>query len=102
MLSSLKYIPLIISLELYTAVQFEKAERSNQEFNNDGNMQRKATRYNSKNVLSGLLVCSECGANYRRLHAPPEKWYGVVPTVWSAKAVRNLRQLQRIADFFVI
>jgi hypothetical protein len=67
LLSSSKYVPLIISLELYTAVQFEKAARSNQEFNNDGNTQRKAARYNSKNILSGLLVCSECGANYCRI-----------------------------------
>ncbi|WP_347490705.1 recombinase family protein [Desulfoscipio sp. XC116] len=67
LLSSSKYVPLIISLELYTAVQFEKAARSNQELNNDGSTQRKAARYNSKNVLSGLLVCSECGANYRRI-----------------------------------
>jgi len=67
LLSSSKYVPLIISLELYTAVQFEKAARSNQELNNDGSTRRKATRYNSKNVLSGLLVCSECGANYRRI-----------------------------------
>lgn len=67
LLSSSKYVPLIVSLELYTAVQFEKAARSNQELNNNGSTQRKATRYNSKNVLSGLLVCSECGANYRRI-----------------------------------
>ncbi len=67
LLSSSKYVPLIISLELYTAVQFEKAARSNQELNNDGSAQRRATRYNSKNVLSGLLVCSQCGANYRRI-----------------------------------
>ena len=67
LLSSSKYVPLIISLELYIAVQFEKAVRSNQELNNDGSTQRKATRYNSKNVLSGLLVCSECGANYHRI-----------------------------------
>jgi len=67
LLSSSRYVPLIISLELYTAVQFEKAARSNQELNNDGSTQRKATRYNSKNVLSGLLVCAECGANYRRI-----------------------------------
>jgi hypothetical protein len=58
LLSSSRYVPLIIGLELYTAVQFEKAARSNQELNNDGSTQRKATRYNSKNVLSGLLVCS--------------------------------------------
>ncbi|RCX21103.1 recombinase [Anaerobacterium chartisolvens] len=67
LLSSSKYVPLIISLELYTTVQFEKAARSNQEVNNDGSTQRKGTRDNSKNVLSGLLVCSECGANYRRI-----------------------------------
>jgi hypothetical protein len=67
LLASSKYVPLIISLELYTAVQFEKTVRSNQEINSDGSTQRKATRYNSKNVLSGLLVCSECGANYRRI-----------------------------------
>lgn len=67
LLSSSRYVPLIIGLELYTAVQFEKAARSNQELNNNGSTQRKATRYNSKNVLSGLLVCSECGANYRRI-----------------------------------
>lgn len=67
LLFSSKYVPLIISLELYTAVQFEKAARTNQELNNDGSTQRKATRYNSRYVLSGLLVCSECGANYRRI-----------------------------------
>lgn len=67
LLASSKYVRLIISLEQYTAVQFEKEARSNQEINSDGSTQRKATRYNSKNVLSGLLVCSECGANYRRI-----------------------------------
>ena len=67
LLSSSKYVPFIISLEQYTAVQFEKEARSNQEINSDGSTQRKATRYNSKNVLSGLLVCSKCGANYRRI-----------------------------------
>jgi len=67
LLSNSKYVPFIISLEQYTVVQFEKSARSNQELNNDGSTQRKATRYNSKNVLSGLLVCAECGANYRRI-----------------------------------
>jgi hypothetical protein len=28
---------------------------------------RKTARYNSQNVLSGLLVCGECGCNYRRI-----------------------------------
>ena len=67
LLSNSKYVPYIISLDLYTEVQFEKAARSNQQLNNDGTTQRKATRYNSQNVLSGLLVCAECGANYRRI-----------------------------------
>lgn len=67
LLSNSKYVPLIISFEQYTAVQFEKAARSNQELNKDGSTQRKATRYNSKNVLSGLLICAECGTNYRKI-----------------------------------
>ena len=70
LLSNSKYAPHIISLEQYTEVQFEKASRSNQQLNNDGTTQRKATRYNSQNVLSGLLVCAECGANYRRITRP--------------------------------
>lgn len=28
---------------------------------------RKTARYNSENVLSGLLVCRECGRNFRRI-----------------------------------
>lgn len=67
LLANSKYVPFIISFELYTAVQFEKAARSNQELHNNGSTQRKATRYNSQNILSGLLVCAECGANYRRI-----------------------------------
>ena len=31
---------------------------------------RKAARYSSQNALSGLLVCAECGANYRRITRP--------------------------------
>ena len=31
---------------------------------------RKTARYNSQNVLSGLLVCGECGNNYRRITRP--------------------------------
>jgi hypothetical protein len=99
LLSSSKYVPLIISLELYTAVQFEKVARSNQELNNDGRTQRKATRYNSRNVLSGLLVCSECGANYRRItHASRE-------VVWRcANRVerRNCTQSPSIAEKDII
>lgn len=67
LLSNSKYVPYIISIEQYTAVQFEKAARSNQEVNDDGTTKRKATRYHSPNGLSGLLVCAECGASYRRI-----------------------------------
>lgn len=66
LLSNIKYVPHIISPELFIKVQNEKIIRSNQELGEHG-MQRKVTRYNSQNVLSGLLICAECGANYRRI-----------------------------------
>lgn len=44
--------------------------RTNTQINNDGSTQRKTTRYSSQNVLSGLLVCAECGSNYRRITRP--------------------------------
>lgn len=47
--------------------QGEKSKRSN--INEDTN-KRKATRYNSQSVLSGLLVCAECSHNYRRITRP--------------------------------
>lgn len=62
-----KYIGYIISFEDYFAAQVDKGNRSN--IDEDTN-QRKATRYSSQNVLSGLLVCAECGANYRRITRP--------------------------------
>ncbi len=66
LLSNIKYIPYIIDPELFLKVQNAKISRSNQELGEYG-IQRRATRYNSQNVLSGLLVCTECGANYRRI-----------------------------------
>ncbi len=66
-LSNGKYMPYAIPMELFVAVQFEKNSRSNTQVNSEGSLQRKATRYNSQNVLSGLLVCAECGSNYRRI-----------------------------------
>ncbi|MDY3619010.1 recombinase family protein [Agathobaculum sp.] len=69
-LSNGKYVPYAIPMELFVAVQFEKESRSNIQTNNDGSMQRKTTRYSSQNVLSGLLVCAECGSNYRRITKP--------------------------------
>ncbi|MEA4969134.1 MAG: recombinase family protein [Candidatus Pelethousia sp.] len=47
--------PAIISRKSFDAVQAEKARRSNLETTESGS-QRKATKYNSGNVLSGLLV----------------------------------------------
>ena len=66
-LSNGKYVPYAIPMELFIAVQFEKGSRSNTQVNSEGSLQRKTTRYNSQNVLSGLLVCAECGSNYRRI-----------------------------------
>lgn len=67
LLSNSKYIGYIISFEDYFAVQVEKGNRSN--LDEDSN-KRKITRYSSQNALSGLLVCAECGANYRRITKP--------------------------------
>ena len=58
--------PAIISRESFEAVQAEKARRSNLETTESGS-KRKATKYNSSNVLSGLLICEECGSPYRRI-----------------------------------
>mgnify|MGYP000961824396 CR=1 FL=1 len=69
-LSNGKYVPYVIPMELFVATQFEKDFRTNIQTNNDGSTQRKATRYSSQNVLSGLLVCAECGSNYHRITRP--------------------------------
>lgn len=67
MLSNSKYLGGIVSFDDYFAVQVEKGNRSN--INEDSN-ERKATQYYSKDVLSGLLVCEECGAVYWRITRP--------------------------------
>ena len=69
-LSNGKYLFYAIPIELFVAAQFEKDSRTNLQTNSDGSTQRKTTRYNSQNVLSGLLVCAECGSNYRRITRP--------------------------------
>ena len=58
MLTNNKYINTIVTFEDYFAVQVEKGKRSS--IDEDTN-QRKATQYDSKDVLSGLLFCEECG-----------------------------------------
>lgn len=62
LLSNEKYMH-IISAEQYVKAQLEKQKRSNKTKENI----RKTTRYNSNDVLSGLLVCRECGRSYRRI-----------------------------------
>ena len=67
LLSNQRYIGPIISFDEFFIAQGEKGKRSN--IDEDTN-QRKATRYNSQSVLSGLLTCAECGRNYRRITRP--------------------------------
>ena len=67
LLSNQRYIGSIVSFDEFFMTQGEKCIRSN--FDEDTN-QRKATRYNSQSVLSGLLVCGECRRNYRRITRP--------------------------------
>lgn len=64
LLSNSKYIGTIVSFDDYYAVQAEKGRRSNID---ESTNQRKATQYYSKDVLSGLFVCAECGAVYWRI-----------------------------------
>lgn len=67
LLSNQKYISHIIDFGSFFMVQGEKGKRSNID---EDTGKRKAARYSSQNVLSGLLVCAECGANYRRITRP--------------------------------
>lgn len=53
----------VVSPEIYVKTQLEKQKRTNQ----SSDHKRKTVRYNSNDVLSGLLVCGECGRNYRRI-----------------------------------
>ncbi|HWQ75627.1 MAG TPA: recombinase family protein, partial [Syntrophomonas sp.] len=67
LLSNSKYLNGIVNFDDYFAVQIEKGKRSN--IDEDSN-KRKATQYYSKDVLSGLLICEECGAVYWRITRP--------------------------------
>ena len=62
LLSNEKYLR-IIPTEQFVKAQLEKQKRSN--ITSDHT--RKTARYHSENVLSGLLVCGECGRNFRRI-----------------------------------
>ena len=64
-LSNAKYTP-FITFEKYTAAQFERDSRTNINYDQAGHP-RKSGRYNTTHYLSGLIICEECGANYRRI-----------------------------------
>lgn len=81
-LSNGKYVPYAISMDLFVATQFEKDSRNNTQINSDGSTQRKATRYSSQNVLSGLLVCAELVPIFGASPARLAKWSGAALTVW--------------------
>jgi len=61
-LSNGRYVPSIITEAQFWQAQIERERRTNTDDNG-----RKAARYNSRNVLSGLLVCGDCGSSYRRI-----------------------------------
>lgn len=67
LLSNPKYMNGIISFEDYFAVQYEKEKRSSMD---ESTNQRKVTQYYSKDVLSGLFICAECGGVYWRITRP--------------------------------
>lgn len=67
LLSNQRYIVPSVRFDDFFMAQGEKGKRSN--IDEDTN-QRKATRYSSQSVLSGLLTCGECGRNYRRITRP--------------------------------
>lgn len=59
----------LIPFDMFYAVQVEKDKRSNMD-PDSGAKARKATQYSSKDVLSGLLVCEDCGSVYWRITRP--------------------------------
>ena len=67
LLSNQKYVGYIIDFTDFFMVQGEKGKRSNID---EDTGKRKAARYSLQNILSGLLVCTEYGANYRRITRP--------------------------------
>ena len=59
-LSNTTYITIAISKDTFSRVRAKQTRRSNTATTEHGTA-RKPTRYNSKNVLSSLFVCQECG-----------------------------------------
>ena len=56
----------IISDEIFDKVQEEMDKRSRVIYKEDGTMESKGKRYNSKYILGNILECGYCGASYRR------------------------------------
>ena len=62
-LSNERYVPYIIDPASFAIVQTEKKSRASHD-------SHQAKLYRPKNILSGILICSECGSNYRRITRP--------------------------------
>lgn len=58
--------PAIVSTEVFDKVQEEMVKRARFISNEDGALETKESRYNSKYLFGNLLVCGDCGASYRR------------------------------------
>ena len=58
--------PAIVSAEVFDKVQEEISMRSRLVNREDGTIETSGRKYNSKYLLGNLLVCSDCGASYRR------------------------------------
>ena len=58
--------PAIVSDEIFDKVQEEMNKRSRAVYIEDGSVESKGKRYNSKYLLGNILECGYCGAAYRR------------------------------------
>ncbi len=58
--------PAIVLDEVFDKVQEEMAKRSRLIYKEDGTVESKGKRYNSKYLLGNILECGYCGASYRR------------------------------------
>ena len=80
LLSNQKYIGYIVSFDDFFLAQGEKSRRSNID---EDTHQRKATRYNSQSVLSGLWFVRNVAIITAALPDHLARSSGVVPIVWS-------------------
>jgi len=58
--------PAIVSDDVFDKVQEEMDKRSRAISNEYGTVEINGSKYTSKYILGNLLVCSDCGASYRR------------------------------------